>query len=103
MGLFSKLVTDPNQRLLNRLQTYVDEINDLEPTYEALSDDGLRGKTAEFRERLASGETPDDLLVEAFAAVRESAKRTLGQRHYDVQLLGGIVLHQGNDRGNQDR
>jgi preprotein translocase subunit SecA len=95
MGLFSKLVTDPNQRLLNRLQTYVDEVNDLEPTHEALSDEQLRAKTAALRERLAAGEALDDLLVEAFAAVREAAKRTLGQRQYDVQLLGGIVLHQG--------
>src|SRR5947209_2996802 len=95
MGLFSKLVTDPNQRLLNRLQTYVDAITDLEPEFEALSDDELRAKTASFRERLSEGETLDDLLVEAFAAVREAAKRTIGQRHYDVQLLGGIVLHQG--------
>ena len=95
MGLFSKLVTDPNQRLLQRLQTYVDDITDLEPAFEALSDDELRAKTASFKQRLAEGETLDDLLVEAFAAVREAAKRTLGQRHYDVQLLGGIVLHQG--------
>ena len=95
MGLFSKLVTDPNQRLLNRLQTYVDEITNLEPEYGALTDDELRAKTSAFRERLAAGDTLDDLLVEAFAAVREAAKRRLGQRHYDVQLLGGIVLHQG--------
>lgn len=95
MGLFSKLVTDPNQRLLNRLQTFVDEINDLEPAYQELSDSDLSGKTSSFRARLADGATLDDLLVEAFAAVREAAKRTLGQRHYDEQLLGGIVLHQG--------
>jgi preprotein translocase subunit SecA len=95
MGLFSKLITDPNQRLLGRLQAYVDEVNDLEPTFEALSDGELRAKTVEFRARLDADESLDDLMVEAFAAVREAAKRTLGQRHYDVQLLGGIVLHQG--------
>ncbi|HEX6510234.1 MAG TPA: hypothetical protein VF221_21595, partial [Chloroflexota bacterium] len=76
MGLFSKLVSDPNQRLLNRLQVDVDSVTDLEPEYEQLSDAELRQKTSEFRQRLADDETLDDLLVEAFAAVREAAKRT---------------------------
>src|SRR5207237_4571991 len=66
-----------------------------EPEFAKLSDDALRAKTVEFRERLAKGETVDDLLVEAFATVREAAKRTLGQRHFDVQLKGGMVLHEG--------
>jgi preprotein translocase subunit SecA len=95
MSLLAKIVGDPNQRILKRLQPLVDEINDLEPEFEALSDEELRGKTAEFRQRLDEDEALDDLLPEAFAAVREAAKRSLGQRHYDVQLLGGIVLHQG--------
>ncbi len=95
MGLFSKLVSDPNQRLLNRLQATVEDINDRESEFEKLSDAELRSKTSEFRQRLEAGESLDDLLVEAFAAVREASKRTLGQRHYDVQLMGGMVLHSG--------
>jgi preprotein translocase subunit SecA len=73
----------------------VDQINELEPEFEALSDEGLAAKTVEFRARLADGATIDDLLPEAFAAVREAAKRKVGQRHYDVQLIGGMVLHDG--------
>jgi preprotein translocase subunit SecA len=95
MSLFSWLGTDPNQRLLGKLQPTVDEINDLEPEFEKMSDSELRETTVEFRERLQEGESLDDLLPEAFAAVREAAKRSLGQRHYDVQLFGGMVLHQG--------
>jgi preprotein translocase subunit SecA len=95
MSVLAKIIGDPNQRVLKRFQPQVEAINDLEPEYERLSDADLKALTAEFRRRLADGETLDDLLVEAFAAVREAAKRTLGQRHYDVQLLGGIVLHQG--------
>ncbi|HZU12851.1 MAG TPA: preprotein translocase subunit SecA [Chloroflexota bacterium] len=95
MAILSKLIGDPNQRVLKRFQPLVDDINDLELDFEALSDDELRAKTDEFKARLAADETLDDLLPEAFAAVREAAKRGLGQRHYDVQLLGGIVLHQG--------
>ncbi len=94
-NLIRKVVKDPNQRELERLQPIVDEINALEPEYEKLTDAQLRAKTDEFRQRLAQGETLDDLLPEAFAAVREASKRTIGLRHYDVQLLGGIVLHQG--------
>src|SRR3989440_68132 len=73
----------------------VGKINALEPAMEALSNEALRAKTAEFKERFAKGETLDELLEEAFAVVREAARRTLGQRHYDVQLVGGMVLHQG--------
>jgi preprotein translocase subunit SecA len=84
-----------NERYLKPLHSSVAAINALEPEIEALSDADLRARTAAFRARLADGETLDDLLVEAFATVREAAKRTLGQRHFDVQLLGGMVLHNG--------
>ena len=73
----------------------VDLINSLEAQFEALSDEALGGKTAELQQRLAEGETLDELLPEAFAAVREASKRTIGQRHYDVQLIGGMALHEG--------
>ncbi|MBN1538235.1 MAG: hypothetical protein JW908_15970 [Anaerolineales bacterium] len=86
---------DPNKRELDKYSGVIDQINDLEKTFEALTDDALAAKTVEFRTRLANGETLDDLLVEAFAVVREASKRTIGLRHYDVQLLGGAVLHQG--------
>src|SRR5215813_2845765 len=84
-----------NDRSLKGYQRRVPQINALEPAMEALSDEALRAKTAEFRERIAAGATLDELLPEAFAAVREAAKRTLGQRHFDVQLVGGMVLHDG--------
>ncbi|MDA8018681.1 MAG: preprotein translocase subunit SecA [Thermoanaerobaculia bacterium] len=83
------------ERELKRLQPTIDRINGLEPDFEALSDGELRAKTDEFRSRLENGEGLEDLLPEAFATVREAAKRTLGMRHYDVQLFGGIILHQG--------
>jgi len=86
---------DPNQRKVDSLKEIVDQINALEPEYEALSDEALSAKTQAFKSRVAAGETLDDLLVEAFAAVREASKRTLGQRHYDVQLITGITLHRG--------
>ena len=94
-GLVSKVLGDPNQKELNRLQPLVEAINGLESEFEALDDAALRAMTDEFRARLAQGETRDELMVEAFAAVREAARRTVGMRHYDVQLVGGIVLHQG--------
>ena len=84
-----------NDRSLKAYQRRVPDINALEPAMETLSDEELRGKTAEFKARLADGATLDELLPEAFAAVREAAKRTLGQRHFDVQLIGGMVLHDG--------
>lgn len=87
---------DPNKKELQRLREIVEVINSWEPEVAKLSDEQLQGKTAEFRSRLANGESLDDLLPEAFAVVRETAKRVLGQRHYDVQLMGGIVLHNGN-------
>jgi len=86
---------DPHQKKVDSLKIIIDEINSLEPAYEALTDAQLSSKTAEFKARFANGETLDDLLVEAFATVREASKRTLGQRHYDVQLITGITLHRG--------
>ncbi|NKB19169.1 MAG: preprotein translocase subunit SecA [Alphaproteobacteria bacterium] len=84
-----------NNRYLKRLDKKVDEINAMEPALEALDDDALKARTAELRTRHEAGESLDDLLCEAFATVREAAKRTLGQRHFDVQMLGGMVLHEG--------
>ncbi|MFU8826908.1 MAG: preprotein translocase subunit SecA, partial [Brevefilum sp.] len=89
------LGADPHQRRVDALMDIVHEINALEPEYETLSDEQLGAKTQEFRQRLSAGETLDDLLVEAFATVRETSKRTLGQRHYDVQMITGITLHRG--------
>ena len=86
---------DPNKRELQRVAGIVTEIGALEPEFEKLTDDGLKAKTDEFRQRLGEGETLDDLLPEAFAAVREAGKRTIGLRHYDVQMIGGITLHEG--------
>jgi preprotein translocase subunit SecA len=94
MSLLTKIFGS-NDREVKKYLPRVDEINALEPDFEALSDDELRAKTDEFRRRLADGETLDDLVPEAFAAVREAARRQVGQRHYDVQLIGGIVLHEG--------
>src|SRR5699024_3588711 len=96
LGTLVKAVTGSrNERLLKRLRKRVHAVNALEEEFRALSDDALRAKTAEFRERLEGKEELDDLLPEAFAAVREAAWRHLGQRHYDVQLIGGMVLHGG--------
>jgi len=86
---------DSNERAINRLQPLVAAINEREPACQALSDAGLRAQTEEFRSRLADGETLDDVLPDAFAAVREAAVRAIGQRHYDVQLMAGVVLHRG--------
>ncbi|HUU64873.1 MAG TPA: preprotein translocase subunit SecA, partial [Dehalococcoidales bacterium] len=88
-------LVDSNEKELKRLQPIVDQINKLEPEFEKLSDAELRAKTDEFKGRLKAGSSLDELLPEAFAAVREAAKRTIGQRHFDVQLMGGVVLHQG--------
>ncbi len=95
LGLAKKLFGSSNDRKVKAMGAKVAAINALERQYAALSDDELRGKTEVFRARLAAGETLEDLMVEAFAAVREASKRTLGQRHYDVQLVGGMVLHNG--------
>ena len=95
MGLLKAIFGTKNDREVKRMRKTVEKINALEPEYEKLSDEELRGKTDEFKKRLAAGETLDDLLVEAFAVVREGSKRVLRMRHYDVQLIGGIVLHEG--------
>ncbi len=92
---FIKNWLDDNAREIKKLQRLVDEINGLEKEVSSLSDEDLKGKTAHFRQRLDRGETLDDLLPEAFAVVREVSRRVLGMRHFDVQLMGGIVLHQG--------
>jgi len=88
-------LVDSNEKELKRLQPIVNRINELGPEFERLSDDALRARTDEFKSRLKAGSLLDELLPEAFAAVREAARRTINQRHFDVQLLGGIVLHQG--------
>ena len=95
MGLFSKLFGSYSQRELKKIQPLVDKILAMEEEYKALSEEELRGKTAQFRQRLSEGESLDELLPEAFAAIREAADRVLGMRPYPVQLIGGIVLHQG--------
>ncbi|MBP5461346.1 MAG: preprotein translocase subunit SecA [Lachnospiraceae bacterium] len=95
MKLIEKVFGTHSEHELKRIRPLVEKINGLEKEWEALSDEQLRAKTDEFKKRLADGETLDDLLVEAFTTVREAAKRTLGQRAFDVQLIGGIVLHQG--------
>jgi len=94
-GLAKAIFGSSNERYVKSLGPLVAEINSLEPEISAMTDEALAGQTVRFRERLEAGETLDDLLPEAFATVREAAKRTLGQRHYDVQLVGGIVLHRG--------
>ena len=95
MGLFEKLFGTRSQRELKKIQPIVDKIIALEDTYKNLSEEQLKAKTPEFKDRLAKGETLDDILPEAFAAIREAADRVLGLRPYPVQLIGGIVLHQG--------
>ncbi|GAB6159310.1 preprotein translocase subunit SecA [Desulfotomaculum varum] len=92
---FIKNLFDDNAREVKRLQRVVDEINGLEPAIAKLTDEELRGKTAHFKQQLANGRSLDDILPEAFAVVREAARRVLNMRHYDVQLIGGMVLHQG--------
>jgi preprotein translocase subunit SecA len=94
--VLGRLLRVGEAKTLKRLRTIANHINDVEDTYVAMSDEELRGQTAAFKERIAAGETTDDLLVEAFAVVREAAKRTLGQRHFDVQLMGGAALHLGD-------
>lgn len=93
--LLTKVIGSRNDRTLRRLRKIVKEINNYEPTFEALSDEELKAKTVEFRERLEKGETLDKLLPEAFATVREASKRVYGMRHFDVQLIGGMVLNAG--------
>src|SRR5580765_3404545 len=94
-NILAKIVGTQNERDLKKLRPIVGQVAVFDPAIEALPDEQLRGKTAEFRTRLANGETLDDLLVEAFAVVREAGKRVLNMRHFDVQLIGGMVLHRG--------
>lgn len=94
-SLIKKIVGSKNERELRTIQLFVDKISQLEPNISPLSDDQLRAKTSEFKGRVERGESIEEILPEAFAVVRETAKRTLGERHYDVQLIGGIVLHEG--------
>ncbi len=94
MNIF-KLFGDPNEKIIKAMRPILDQINGLEPDYQKLSAEELKHKTLEFRERLGKAETVDDILPEAFALTREAARRVLGQRHFDVQLVGGLVLHRG--------
>ena len=94
-GFLRKLFGSSNERRIKGYRPRVDEINALEGELEKLTDDALRARTDEFRKELADGKTLDDILVPAFATCREAAKRTLGQRHFDVQLIGGMILHEG--------
>ena len=95
MAIFDKILRSGEGKKLKALQALVPDITALEPEMQALSDDALRAKTGEFRTRLDNGEDLDDLMIEVFAVVREAAKRVIGQRHYDVQLMGGAALHFG--------
>ena len=95
-ALARKLFGSPNDRRVKGYQSRVNAINALEPELAALSDEALKARTGEFRQQIANGTSLDDLLVPAFATVREAAKRTLEQRHFDVQLVGGMVLHEGD-------
>jgi preprotein translocase subunit SecA len=96
LNFLKKLLGDDNEKEIKRMQRYVDEINELEATMTGMSDVKLVAKTKEFQGRLADGETLEDILPEAFAVVREASRRVLGMRHFDVQLLGGVTLHEGN-------
>src|SRR2546421_6337200 len=91
----TKLGVDSSEQEIKKFQPFLAQINALESDYQALSDDALRDKTTEFRGRFLAGESLEDLLPEAFAAVREAARRTIGKRQYDVQMLAGAVLHSG--------
>lgn len=95
MSLLEKIFGTHSEKELKKIYPIVDKIEALDESMQALSDDELKAKTAEFKERLANGETLDDLLVEAFAVVREASARVLGMKHYRVQLVGGVILHQG--------
>ena len=94
-SVLTKVFGSKNDRMIKEMQQVVVKINDLEPQVQELDDVQLAAKTVEFKERVAKGESLDDLLVEAFAVVREAGLRVLGERHYDVQLIGGITLHRG--------
>jgi preprotein translocase subunit SecA len=95
-SIIDRIMRAGEGKILRDLSKVVDKVNSFEGSITPLSDDQLRAKTQEFKSRLSNGETLDDLLPEAFSVVREAAKRTLGQRHYDVQIMGGAALHRGN-------
>jgi preprotein translocase subunit SecA len=95
MSFLDKILGDPNAKIIKSLEPTISKINSLEPEFLKLSDEELKNKTVIFKERLAKGESLDDILPEAFATVREASRRLLGKRHYDVQLIGGIILHRG--------
>ena len=95
VNILGKILGDSNERVARKFKSPIEDINSLEPDMERLSDEQLGATTQKLKGRLEGGEDLDDLLPEAFALVREAARRTLGQRHYDVQLMGGIVLHEG--------
>ena len=95
VSLLRKVMGDSSEKAAERILPIVSKINDMEEATQRLSDSQLRDKTGEFRARLKDGETLDHLLVEAFAVMREAARRNIGQRHYDVQLIGGVALHRG--------
>ena len=95
LGFIKRFLGDNNDKEIARYRKVVEKINALEPQMQALTDDKLTGYTNKFRERLANGETLDDILPEAFAVVREGSRRVLGMRHFDVQLIGGMCLHEG--------
>ena len=102
MNVFAKVFGTHSKREVKRIMPLVEKTESLRPEMQKLTDEELREKTREFKKRLSEGETLDDLLPEAFAAVREAAKRVLGMEHYRVQIIGGIILHQ-DDRGDEDR
>src|SRR5450432_3701199 len=95
-ALFDKIMRAGEGKIVRQLTAVSDQVNSIEPEFEALTDAELRAQTDEFKQRYADGQTLDDLMPEAFATVREAARRTLGQRHFDVQLMGGAALHMGN-------
>src|SRR5260221_564 len=95
MSLLNTIFGDPNAKEIEKIKPIIDQINALKPMVKALSDDGLKNKTAEFKDRLSKGETLDAILPEAFAVSREASHRVLKQRQYDVQLIGGVALHRG--------
>ncbi|HAJ90849.1 MAG TPA: preprotein translocase subunit SecA, partial [Rhodospirillaceae bacterium] len=95
LNFATKIFGSSNERVIKNMRTKVEEINALETTISPLSDDALKAKTQEFQSRLAEGATLDSILPEAFAVVREASKRVFGMRHFDVQMIGGLTLHQG--------
>ena len=95
MGIFSKIFKSYSEKEVNRIMPIVEKINGLEEEISKLTDEELKNKTNIFKKELEEGKTLDDILPEAFAVVREASKRVLGMRHFDVQLIGGIILHQG--------